>query len=115
MLKGTHLIAGQWIGGESTFTNEPVDGAPDRFAGGTPELVDQPCLASKAFMNATSATLEQYGPKTMLTAGIAQAYHQGRERVFATYGMQEVMTSTCDNNLATPSLFKTTGVEWLAD
>jgi alpha-ketoglutaric semialdehyde dehydrogenase len=45
--KGTHLIAGQWVGGDATFTNEPVGGTPDRFATGTPELVDQACRAAE--------------------------------------------------------------------
>lgn len=50
MLKGTHLIAGNWIGAEQTFANEPISGNPDNFAAGTPDLVDQACQAAeKAF------------------------------------------------------------------
>lgn len=48
MLKGTHLIAGEWIDGDATFQNEPVSGAPDRFAVGTVDLVDRACLAAEA-------------------------------------------------------------------
>lgn len=47
MLKGTHLIAGQWVGGDTKFTNEPVSGEADRFATGTPELVDRACEAAE--------------------------------------------------------------------
>lgn len=47
MLKGTHLIAGQWVGGDTKFTNEPVSGEADRFAMGTPELVDRACEAAE--------------------------------------------------------------------
>ncbi|MDE0589188.1 aldehyde dehydrogenase (NADP(+)) [Halocynthiibacter sp. C4] len=47
MLKGTHLIAGEWIGGPNTFTNEPASGEADEFAVGTVELVDQACIAAE--------------------------------------------------------------------
>lgn len=41
MLNGTHLVAGEWIGGDNTFSNEPVSGEADRFAVGTVELVNR--------------------------------------------------------------------------
>ena len=47
MLKGHHLIAGQWVGSETTFANEPVSGAPDQFAEGTEALVDQAVAAAE--------------------------------------------------------------------
>lgn len=47
MLIGKHLIAGEWIGGDETFTNEPVSGEADVFAKGTPELVDQAAKAAE--------------------------------------------------------------------
>lgn len=47
MLKTTHLIAGEWIGGEALFTNEPVNGKADSFAVGTPDLVDRACQAAE--------------------------------------------------------------------
>ena len=40
MLKGENLIAGLWVGADSTFTNEPVRGEPDRFATGTERQAD---------------------------------------------------------------------------
>lgn len=48
MLNGNHLIAGQWVSGETTFANQPVDGAADHFAVGTPALVDQAVAAAEA-------------------------------------------------------------------
>ncbi|SEF73801.1 NADP-dependent aldehyde dehydrogenase [Jhaorihella thermophila] len=39
MLKGNHLIAGEWVGSDATFANEPVSGTPDSFAAGTPDHV----------------------------------------------------------------------------
>ncbi len=70
---------------------------------------------AEAFRNAASAALAEVAPQTMLTAGIAQAYQQGRDRVSATKGVQEVLTTTCDLRNATPYLFATTGAEWLGN
>ncbi|TCL00777.1 NADP-dependent aldehyde dehydrogenase [Shimia isoporae] len=47
MLTGKHLIAGQWVGGDETFTNEPVSGPADSFARGTVADVDQACKAAE--------------------------------------------------------------------
>jgi NADP-dependent aldehyde dehydrogenase len=47
MLKGTHLIAGNWVGAEQTFTNAPVNGEADAFAVGSVELVDQAVKAAE--------------------------------------------------------------------
>lgn len=47
---GKHLIAGEWVTTASTFTNEPVSGAPSAFSLGTVELVDLAAeAAEKAF------------------------------------------------------------------
>lgn len=46
MLKGTHLIAGRWVGGDTTFTNEPVTGEADVFSAGTVDLVNKACTAA---------------------------------------------------------------------
>lgn len=47
MLKGRHLIAGEWIGSDVTFTNAPVSGAPDAFAVGTPAHVERAVQAAE--------------------------------------------------------------------
>ncbi|MES0864299.1 aldehyde dehydrogenase (NADP(+)) [Ruegeria sp. SCPT10] len=47
MLKGQHLIAGQWTGGENTFSNEPISNAQDKFAAGTVALIDQAARAAE--------------------------------------------------------------------
>jgi NADP-dependent aldehyde dehydrogenase len=67
------------------------------------------------FTKSVSDALSEIGAQTMLTSGIAQAYHAGRDRVAATKGVQEIMTSTCDLRNATPYLFATTAAEWLAN
>jgi len=47
MLTGKHLIAGQWVGGDTLFANEPVSGDADQFAVGTPEMVDHAVQAAE--------------------------------------------------------------------
>ena len=47
MLKGKHLIAGQWVDGSAQFHNTPVEGPPDAFAVGAPELVDAAAKAAE--------------------------------------------------------------------
>ncbi|MEQ8282780.1 MAG: aldehyde dehydrogenase (NADP(+)) [Roseitalea porphyridii] len=71
--------------------------------------------AGDAFVEAATATLEPVGAQTMLTDGIANAFRAGRDRVAATSGVRQVLTSTCDRRNATPYLFATSGRQWLAD
>jgi len=50
MLNGKHLIAGEWVGSDTTFENAPINGATDHFAVGTPDHVDAAaCAAEQAF------------------------------------------------------------------
>ena len=44
---GKHLIAGEWIGSDETFQNEPAQGPADRFSMGTVELVDRAARAAE--------------------------------------------------------------------
>jgi len=71
--------------------------------------------AGERFIQAAREALEPVGVQTMLTAGIAAAYHRGRERLAATTGVREVLTSVCGGREATPYLFATTGEQWLAN
>lgn len=66
-----------------------------------------------AFVAAATAALAAVPPQTMLTDGIAHAYRAGRDRVAATAGVKEVLTSVCDRRTATPYLFETTAQAWL--
>ncbi|MBL4614261.1 MAG: aldehyde dehydrogenase (NADP(+)) [Magnetovibrio sp.] len=47
MLNGKHLIAGQWVSGDETFQSKPAHGPSHAFAVGTPELVNDACLAAE--------------------------------------------------------------------
>ena len=68
-----------------------------------------------AYIDAAVKALEPVGAQTMLTEGIADAYRRGRDKVRATAGVREVVTSMCDLRNATPYLFVTTGEDWLAN
>ena len=41
MIIGKHLIAGEWVEGNETFQNAPVEGEVSSFAVGTPAMVDK--------------------------------------------------------------------------
>ncbi|MCG6903301.1 MAG: aldehyde dehydrogenase (NADP(+)) [Rhodobacter sp.] len=45
---GKHLIAGDWVAGETTFSSEPAHGPVHAFSVGTPDLVDRACTAAEA-------------------------------------------------------------------
>ncbi len=48
MLTGNHLIAGEWVRGETTFRSSPADGAALDFSVGTPAHVDRAVQAAEA-------------------------------------------------------------------
>lgn len=47
MLTGKHLIAGDWVSGAITFTNEPASGQADQFSAGTTDMVNQAAEAAE--------------------------------------------------------------------
>lgn len=68
-----------------------------------------------AFVAAAQEAVGAVGPQVMLTDGIAAAYRAGRERIAATAGVREVLTTMCDRRNATPYLFEVSGADWLAN
>ncbi|RYH02547.1 aldehyde dehydrogenase (NADP(+)) [Salipiger sp. IMCC34102] len=44
---GKHLIAGDWVAGDTTFRSEPAHGEAHDYSVGTPELVDRACSAAE--------------------------------------------------------------------
>ena len=76
-------------------------------------VVDGP--DADVFAKAAAEALEPVGAQTMLTDGIAGAYRSGRDRVAASAGVQELLTSTCDLRNATPYLYRVSGKDWLAN
>ncbi len=69
----------------------------------------------EAFAEAAKDALSAVAEQVMLTDGIASAYYQGRDRVAATKGVRDVLTTSCDQRKATPYLFATSGKEWLSN
>lgn len=67
------------------------------------------------FTETTQAVLAVVAPQTMLTDGIAAAYRAGQKRIADADGMQEVLSSACDQRTAAPHLFKTTAKNWLSN
>jgi alpha-ketoglutaric semialdehyde dehydrogenase len=56
---GKHLIAGEWVAGDQSFTSEPAHGPAHSFFVGTPDLVDRAARAAEdAFWSFGSATRE---------------------------------------------------------
>ncbi|NRB18845.1 MAG: aldehyde dehydrogenase (NADP(+)) [Rhodobacteraceae bacterium] len=70
---------------------------------------------AEAFVLATQEALSQVGAQTMLTDGIAQAYRAGQTRIASGAGVQDLLTSSCDQRNATPFLYQTTASDWLAN
>lgn len=98
-------IAAGWSGsltmGAGQFCTNP----------GVAVVLDGP--EAKSFIEVAGAALEAVSSQTMLTDGIAKAFHDGRDRIAGTQGVQQVLTTTCDLRNATPYLFTTTGENWL--
>ncbi|MCC0027426.1 MAG: aldehyde dehydrogenase (NADP(+)) [Brucellaceae bacterium] len=60
MLTGKHLVAGDWVATETTFTSEPAHGPAHDFAVGTPDLVDRAAKAAEeAFWSYGYSTREE--------------------------------------------------------
>jgi NADP-dependent aldehyde dehydrogenase len=56
---GAHLIAGERIKTDTTFTSSPATGAAFDYSVGTPALVDQACAAADAVFPAFAATTRE--------------------------------------------------------
>lgn len=104
--RGTEIAAG-WASsltmGAGQFCTNPGIGV----------IIDGP--DADAFSAAAVKALEPVDAQTMLTDGIARAYRAGRDRLAASSGVQELLTSTCDLRNATPYLYATTGEAWFAN
>lgn len=71
--------------------------------------------SADTFRDAAVEALQQGPAQTTLTTGIADAYFDGRDRVSATKGTTTLVTSErTDKRNVTPSVFETTGAQWLA-
>ncbi len=59
MLHGKHLIAGNWVAGDTTFTSSPASGDPHTFGVGTPAHVDAACTGAEAAFPSYAATTRE--------------------------------------------------------
>ncbi|WP_299932404.1 aldehyde dehydrogenase (NADP(+)) [uncultured Pelagimonas sp.] len=74
-------------------------------------MIDGP--DADAFEIAAVEAVATIAPQTMLTDGIAQAYRDGRDRIVATSGVENLFSSSCEQRTGTPNLFTSTGAQWL--
>ena len=57
---GKHLIAGEWVAGDATFTSSPAHGEAREYSEGTPAHVDRACQAAEeAFWTFGYSTREE--------------------------------------------------------
>jgi len=70
---------------------------------------------STAFAKAASQALSATKAQVMLTDGIAQAYHDGCDRIGQGEGVQGLLVSSRKPREAAPCLYRTTGAAFLAN
>lgn len=68
---------------------------------------------AEAFVQQTVAALSQVAAQTMLTGGIADAFHTGCTAVGSTQGVTTAISGQPTGREAAPSLFQTTGANFL--
>jgi NADP-dependent aldehyde dehydrogenase len=76
-------------------------------------LVDGP--DADRFVAAANAALQEIAPQTMLTEGIAAAFHGGKDRIAANNNVKTLLTAPQEPRRAGPCLFETTGAALMAD
>ena len=67
------------------------------------------------FVAAATEALAKVGPQTMLTDGIAKAYHEGTARFATRNTVTPLLTTESSGRSATPNLFETTGAQFVSD
>jgi 2,5-dioxopentanoate dehydrogenase len=71
--------------------------------------------AGDAFVAAAKTALSQVEPQTMLTEGIARAYHQGREHLENRNAIRSLLRNEDQGRSARPNLFETSADQYLQD
>lgn len=67
------------------------------------------------FVSAATEALSKVGPQTMLTDGIAKAYHDGAARFATRNTVKPLLATQSSGRAATPNLFETTGAQFVSD
>ncbi len=65
------------------------------------------------FVSTVGEVLSSVPTQTMLTDGIAASYRVGQQRISASTGVREVLSTSCESRGATPYLYSVTAAEWL--
>ncbi|RWR15436.1 aldehyde dehydrogenase (NADP(+)) [Paenirhodobacter populi] len=68
-----------------------------------------------AFVAATAAALRDVAPQVMLTAGMARAYREGKERFDSRNAVRPVFTSESGGRMAGPNLYEVPAAAFLED
>lgn len=68
-----------------------------------------------AFASKATEALQGVAAQTMLTDGIAAAFGEGKERIKASAGVRELLSTSCDSRSAAPYLYETSAKDWLAN
>lgn len=71
--------------------------------------------ATEAFAPAAQAALEKVQAQTMLTEGIASAFHSGRDRIEAAEGVSTLLNLGGDARSGAPALYSVSAEAWLAN
>jgi len=69
----------------------------------------------ETFLDAAQIALQKIAEQPMLTAGIAQAYRTGRDKVIGLNCVRSRLASKAEGRHAGPDLLETTGEEWLSN
>jgi NADP-dependent aldehyde dehydrogenase len=67
-----------------------------------------------ALVAAAKAKLAQVDPQTMLTLQMAVAFRQGRDEIAGATGVQEILSTSCEDRTVAPYLYETSGSNWLS-
>jgi 2,5-dioxopentanoate dehydrogenase len=72
-------------------------------------------LGASQFTNAVQDALKLTSAQSMLTAGIAEAFRTGKDRIAGKAGVRGLASGNCDQRSAMPALFSVSGRDWLND
>jgi alpha-ketoglutaric semialdehyde dehydrogenase len=83
---GKHLIAGEWVAGDTTFQSDPATGPTHQFSLGSPEFIDRACTAAEEASWSFAASTREM--RAALLHAIADEIDE-RGADITTIGMQE--------------------------
>ncbi len=70
---------------------------------------------AERFADAARHALQQTGPQTMLTQGIAAAYGAGADQMAQQANVTPLLNPSCSERAAAPALYSVSGADWLTN